>query len=504
MTRPLAPPPPPRPPGVIRTTLAFGALGFSATAAYLVFGGSAPLPLAGAAGMPVVVTAAVPALAVQNAAMLGAGAMPSLAPMLRDVLPAVVNISVSGKVDVSPDNPILADPRLRRYFGIPDEQLQREVQGLGSGVIVDADKGYILTNNHVVENADKIRVRLSDDREFEGKLLGRDPDSDLAVVQIKADGLKALPLANSDSAQVGDFVVAIGSPFGLRQTVTSGIVSGLGRSTGGTAIEDFIQTDASINSGNSGGALVNLRGELLGVPSQIFSPNGGNIGLGFAIPSNLARSVLTQIVTTGKVVRGKIGMIGQDLTPELAKSFGLNVARGVVVAKVLPGSAADKAGLKEQDVVLRANGRVLQSFSQLRSVIGVTPLGGTVALDVQRDGKSLELNVVVAADTSLVSADDGGRGPAGGSPAVLHASLKGATFVDARTGTAGQAGVQVTEVVRNSPAARAGLKEGDIITSVNRQQVTGLAQFRTLASAKNERLLLRVVRGEGAQFVLIE
>jgi len=290
----------------------FGPVAVSASvlAAALLMSGAPP-----AAHADIPVTAAAPAMASMT---------PSLAPMLKQITPGVVNISVTGAVEVeNPYGPMMNDPFFRRFFGVPDQPQEREFQSIGSGVIVDAAKGYVLTNNHVIDKAKQIKVRLSDDREFDAKLIGHDPDTDLAVLQIEADKLTAVPIGDSDRLEVGDFVVAIGSPFNLRQTVTSGIVSALGRTEVSDGLGDFIQTDASINPGNSGGALVNLRGELVGVPSMIFSRSGGNIGIGFAIPVNMAKSIMAQLVEYGEVQRGRIGITGQNLTPDLAKAFGM-------------------------------------------------------------------------------------------------------------------------------------------------------------------------------------
>jgi serine protease Do/serine protease DegQ len=391
----------------------------------------------------------------------------------------------------------LQDPFFRRFFEGPQEPQQREAQSTGSGVIVDAQKGYVITNNHVVEQADSIKVRLSDDREFDAKLIGKDPDTDVAVVQIKAEKLTSIPLADSDKVQVGDFVVAIGSPFGLRQTVTSGIVSAVGRQTGITenGYEDFIQTDASINPGNSGGALINLRGELIGIPSNILSRSGGNIGIGFAIPINQARSVMAQLVEFGSVQRGRIGVMGQGVTPDLAKAFGLPSARGALVSQVVPGSPADKAGLKAEDIILEANGREVEGFAQLRNIVGLMRVGDKVDLKVMRDGKTRNVTVVIGKDSEqAASAED------------LHPALAGATFApldEAAAKAAETRGVLVQKVDPRSPAARAGLRPDDIIIAVNRQRVTNMTEFRKLAGIKEGELLMHVQRGNGALFIIV-
>ena len=429
------------------------------------------------------------------------GAVPSLAPMLKQVMPAVVNIAVTAKVQVQ--NPLLEDPFFRRFFGAPDQQQQQpqeqEAQAIGSGVIVDAAKGYVITNNHVVDQADSIKVRLSDNREFDAKLIGKDPETDVAVLQIKADNLKALPMADSSKLEVGDFVVAIGSPFGLRQTVTSGIVSGLGRQTGISegGYEDFIQTDASINPGNSGGALVNLRGELVGIPSNILSRSGGNIGIGFAIPTNLAKGVMAQLLEHGSVERGRIGIMGQDLDPQLAKAFGLTSANGAVITKVVPKSPAAKAGLKNEDIILGANGRDIESFSQLRNMVGLMRIGDKVELKILRGGKQQTVAVTIGKSSDQAAAG-----------AELNPLLAGATFAPVDESTQVQSddvrGVVIKAIDPRSMAARNGLQQGDIIDAVNRQPVDSMETFQKLAGAKSGQLLLHVRRGNGALFLLLQ
>lgn len=272
--------------------------------------------------------------------------LPTLAPILEDVMPGVVNVATRGRMQIQ-QNPLFNDPFFRHFFGTPNNgPRERETQSLGSGVIIDAKSGYIMTNHHVINNADEITITLRDGRKLTAKLIGADPDSDIAIIQVKAENLTAIPLSNSDQLKVGDFVVAIGNPFGLGQTVTSGIVSALGRGIGLKGYENFIQTDASINPGNSGGALINLRGELVGINTAILSRSGGNIGIGFAIPINMAHQIMQQLVEHGEVSRGRLGVIVQDLTPELASAFKLKQHKGAVIAQVVKGSPADKAGLK--------------------------------------------------------------------------------------------------------------------------------------------------------------
>ncbi|HEY0975292.1 MAG TPA: DegQ family serine endoprotease [Solimonas sp.] len=421
---------------------------------------------------------------------------PSLAPMLKKIMPGVVNISVTGSVEVqNPMGPLMEDPFFRRFFGVPDQPQEREFQSVGSGVIVDAAKGYVITNNHVVQQAKEIKVRLSDDREFVAKLIGGDAETDIAVLQIEADKLTALPLGNSDALQVGDFVVAIGSPFNLRQTVTSGIVSALGRTGVGDGLGDFIQTDASINPGNSGGALVSLRGELIGVPSMIYSRSGGNIGIGFAIPINLADNIMRQLIENGSVQRGRIGINGQDLTPDLAKAFNLADTRGAVVTRVLPGSPADKAGVKSEDVILAANGKTVEGFAQLRNIVGLLRVGDKVKLKIVREGKPRELTVTIGKDDEAASTGD-----------QLNPRLAGATFAPVDDGTRGadaNRGIRVQSVDPRSAAARAGLRQGDVIIGINRRPVETMEEFSKLAGGQGQ-LLLHLRRGQGALFLLLQ
>src|SRR5512140_1522426 len=303
---------------------------------------------------------------------LDAKGLPTLAPMLSQVTPAVVNISVLTRAPME-DNPLFQDPLFRRFFNIPDRQ--REEQSTGSGVIVDRAHGYVLTNNHVIDNAQEVVVTLKDRRTFKAKLVGTDPGTDIAVLKIDAQNLADLKLGDSDAMNVGDFVVAIGNPFGIGQTVTSGIVSALGRTgLGIEGYEDFIQTDASINPGNSGGALVNLAGELIGINTAIIGPSGSSAGIGFAVPANMARSVMGQIIRYGEVRRGRVGLVTQDMTHELAQSLAVDSVDGAVVVKVEPGSPADKAGLKLRDIVTGVNGKPVRNSADMRNRMGLVPV----------------------------------------------------------------------------------------------------------------------------------
>jgi len=422
--------------------------------------------------------------------------LPSLAPMLGRVLPSVVNIATESHVRVQ-DNPLFQDPFFRRFFGMPDMPRERKTQALGSGVIVDAKHGYVLTNNHVVDKADEITVTLKDGRSLNAKLVGKDPETDVAVVQIKADHLTAVPLADSDRLRVGDFVVAIGNPFGLGQTVTSGIVSALGRTgLGIEGYEDFIQTDASINPGNSGGALVNLHGELVGINTAILAPGGGNVGIGFAIPVNMAQQIMTQLVEHGEVRRGRLGVLVQDLTPDLAKAFDIKQTQGAVIAKVVKDSPAEKAGLKAGDVVVDVNGKPVMTSSELRNSIGLLRVGETVTLDVIRDGESRTIKVAIAEPVKVKLEGK-----------EVNPRFRGAVFgnIEEDNPDYGHiAGVAVLDVTPGSPAWAAGLHKGDVVVSVNRKPVTNLEAFRKDAQDSSRGLLLNIRRGNGALFILIQ
>ena len=398
----------------------------------------------------------------QLPAQAGETPVPSLAPMLKRVTPAVVNIATRGTVQEQ--NPLLNDPFFRRFFDMPNQPRQREFQSAGSGVIVDAKNGYIITNAHVIENATEITVQLLDNRSLSAKVVGKDTGSDIAVVQVQATGLTQIPVADSDRAEVGDFVVAIGNPFGLGHTVTSGIVSALGRSgINPEGYEDFIQTDASINPGNSGGALVNLNGELVGINSAILSRTGGNIGIGFAIPSNMMKVVMNQLVKYGGVKRGVLGVNIQTLSPDIAKSMELpDGAQGALVSQVVDGSAAEKAGIVAGDVITAVNGRAVKDAAGLRNSIGLLSIGEKVDLTLLRDGKSRRVTAVVS------ERDEAAEAKAGS-----HPGLEGAALVDAPGG-----GVLIRAVAEGSPAAQRGLRASDVILAVGRTRVQNLAEFQ--------------------------
>jgi serine protease DegQ len=419
--------------------------------------------------------------------------MPSLAPMLTRVTPAVVNISTTTRVAVR--DAYFDDPMVRQFFGLPDTPRERTEQSLGSGVIVDAARGYILTNNHVVGGADDISVTLQDGRTFKGKLIGTDPGTDVAVVQIPAGHLQALPLADSSTLRVGDYVVAVGEPFGLGQTVTAGIVSALGRSgLGDSSYQNFIQTDASINPGNSGGPLVNLRGELVGINTMIFSPSGGNVGIGFAIPSNLTGEVMKQLIATGKVQRGSLGVQTQAITPRIAQLLKLKDGSGVVVTGVSDGSAAEHAGLQPGDVLTTLDGKPLRSVQELRNAEGLLPLGSTVQLGVLRDGNLGDVSATLTAE-KLASVDGG----------QLDPRLAGVRFseLSQHQRSDGGYGVAISAVQPGSHAARAGLTADDVVIGVGNQRLTSLRMLRGLAGTHLRQLVLVVAHADGSRYVLI-
>jgi serine protease Do/serine protease DegQ len=421
--------------------------------------------------------------------------LPTLAPMLAKATPAVVNIAALGHTEVK-QNPLLMDPLFQHFFNLPRQPRRRQTQSLGSGVIVDAAKGYILTNSHVVEQAEKISVTLRDGREFNAKLLGTDEASDIAVIQIPADKLTALPLADSDRLQVGDFVVAIGNPFGLGQTVTSGIISALGRTDLGIeGYEDFIQTDASINPGNSGGALVNLRGQLVGINTAILAPGGGNVGIGFAIPINMGKSIMQQLVEHGEVERGQLGITAQDLTPELANAFGIERYNGTVISHIETGSPAERSQLQVGDVILEIEGKPVRNSSDVRNRVGLLRVGAEITMTIWRDGHTFKRSITIEPDRLEQLAGE-----------KLHYQLAGATFSNLPESLRSRqeaGGILVSAVEPGSHAWRASLREDDIIRSANRVDLHSLDDFKR-AVKDQRKLLLNVQRGDGAMFILLQ
>ncbi len=418
----------------------------------------------------------------------GLGGLPAtLAPMLEKATPAVVNISTSVHLRTL-DNPLLSEPFFRHFFGLPepDEQPrgQKKNQSLGSGVIIDAAKGYVITNHHVVDKADEIIITLQDGRTLAAELIGSDPDTDVALLRVPADNLTEMPFADSDKLRVGDFVVAIGNPFGLGQTVTSGIISALGRTgLGIEGYEDFIQTDASINPGNSGGALVSLSGELVGMNTAILAPNGGNVGIGFAIPANMARKIVAHLAKDGAVHRGSVGLTMQDITPDLAAAFNLN-GQGVLVAAVEPGSPAEYAGLRQGDIILKANGKPVESGAALRNHVGLMGVGEKVELEYLRDNVRASATVKIEAPSHV----DG---------ASISGYLAGAQLRELKAGFfGGSSGVALATVDEASAAWEVGFRPGDHIVAVNQTKVTDLRTLGALLNSRKKHLVLHIQRGD--------
>ncbi|HCD7303850.1 TPA: serine endoprotease DegQ [Enterobacter hormaechei] len=435
-------------------------------------------------------SASFPASAALPSQVPGQEAIPSLAPMLEKVLPAVVSVQVEGTARQSQRIP----EELKKYFGedAPDQQAQ-PFEGLGSGVIIDAAKGYILTNNHVISQADKISVQLNDGREFDAKLIGSDDQSDIALLQVQnPSNLTQIAIADSDKLRVGDFAVAVGNPFGLGQTATSGIVSALGRSgLNLEGLENFIQTDASINRGNSGGALLNLNGELIGINTAILAPGGGSIGIGFAIPSNMAKTLSQQLIQFGEVKRGLLGIKGMEMSADIAKAFKLNVQRGAFVSEVLPNSGSAKAGVKSGDIIVSLNDKPLSSFAELRSRIATTEPGAKVKLGLIREGKPLTVEVTLDKSTSSSASAE-----------QISPALQGATLSDGQLKN-GTKGITVTTVEKSSPAAQAGLHQDDVIVGVNRTRVQSIAEMRKVLESKPAVIALQIIRGNDTLYILL-
>ncbi len=447
--------------------------------------------LLAATSLAAAVIAAPIADAALPAAPVAESPMPSLAPMVKRVSPAVVNIATRGTIKEKPGqrNPLMDDPFFRRFFDVPPDAKPRErqFQSAGSGVIVDAKNGYIVTNYHVVENASEITVTLLDDRSFSAKVIGSDEGADIAVLQAKQPNLVAMSLGDSAHLEVGDFVVAIGNPFGLQHTVTAGIVSALGRTgINPEGYEDFIQTDASINPGNSGGALVNLKGELVGINSAILSGSGGNIGIGFAIPVNMVKGVMDQLIKYGQVKRGILGVNIYNVTPEIAKEFGLSESTGALVAGVAPGSSAERAGIKTGDIITSINGITMKGAGELRNAIGMLRVGDKVEIGFLRDGKPQKVIALIAERSEAEAAN----------AADINEGLEGAELVDAPDG----GGVLVRTVQEGSPAAQAGIKANDLIVGVGRTHVSNAKTFRE--AARGAKVLVLNVR-RGTQVFLI-
>jgi serine protease DegQ len=427
---------------------------------------------------------------VATAGYVSAQPVPSLAPMIQRVSPAVVNISVSGHIATS--SPLAEDPLFRRFFDVPPE---REFASAGSGVIVDAQNGYILTNHHVIENAERITITLLDKRVMDAQIIGSDSASDLAVVKVEAEDLTQMTFGNSQGLRVGDFVVAIGNPFGFSHTVTSGIVSGLGRNRVNpdpTAYEDFIQTDASINPGNSGGALVNLDGELVGINSAIISRGGGNIGIGFAIPADMARNIMEQLIGFGAVSRGLLGVMISSISPELASTYGLDDTAGALITDVTPDSAAEAAGLQINDIIITVNGSEVLDSGALRNMIGLLRPGDKVDIGYVRDGRQRKVTATLNAldTTAVVPVPE---------PAELDPVFEGTELVPNGNGVDG---LLVASIAPGSPAADQGLQEGDVITHINRERVRSVEEARDL-TADARSIVLQVQRGSRSLLILL-
>jgi Do/DeqQ family serine protease len=452
---------------------------------------AAALAAALAAGPAIMVVR--PAYAASPAPVADAAPMPSLAPMVKRVSPAVVNIATRGTIKEEPGqrNPLLDDPFFRRFFDAPPDSRPRErqFQSAGSGVIVDAKNGYIITNHHVVENASEITITLLDNRTFSAKVIGSDEGADIAVLQAKQPNLIAMALGDSARLEVGDYVVAIGNPFGLQHTVTAGIVSALSRTgINPEGYEDFIQTDASINPGNSGGALVNLRGELVGINSAILSRSGGNIGIGFAIPVNMAKGVMDQLIKYGQVKRGVLGVNIYNVTPDIAKEFGLSESSGALVAGVAQGSAAERAGVKTGDIITSINSVTMKDASELRNTIGMLRIGDKVEIGLLRDGKPLKVTALIAERSDLETAN----------AVDIHKGLEGAELRDAPD----NGGVLVKTIQEGSPAAQNGLRANDLIVGVGRTPIANSKGLKEAAKNANV-LVLNVRRGSSVQLIQI-
>ena len=433
---------------------------------------------------------AVPAYGAMPGALADGRPLPSLAPMLEKTSPAVVNIATFTTYESR--NPLLEDPFFRRFFNIPNQQ--RRTRSAGSGVIVDADKGYIVTNNHVVQRADEITITLSDGRNLQASLVGTDDQVDLAVLKVEPEELTEIRFANSDEVRVGDFVVAIGTPFSLSQTVTSGIVSALGRSgLGIEGFEDFIQTDASINPGNSGGALVDLHGRLVGINTAIIAPGGGNVGIGFAIPANMVRAIMDQLIDKGEVQRGYLGLAVQGLNAQLAEAFGVDRKDGVVILDVESDSPASEAGLRDGDIITRVNGKPIRKVSDFHSKTAVIFVGDEVEMEILRDGRSRKVELEIG-DNSWEKMP-GER---------IDRRLDGTYLQNFRSedGSVG-AGVVVTQVDANSGPWAYGLRPGDVIVAANRRAVRNLTDLRD-SSRGGEQLLLRVYRAGQFGYVALK
>ncbi len=437
--------------------------------------------------------------AFSNNSKLFSSGVPSLAPMLENVTPAVVNIyTISESVQ---RNQLIDDPFLRKFFNIPDLQKSRKRNrsGLGSGVIINNKKGYIITNNHVIAKAKDIKVKLHDGREFKAALVGADPASDIAVIQIEPKNLTAIKFSNSEKLRVGDFVVAIGNPFGIGQTVTSGIVSALGRSgLGIEAYENFIQTDASINPGNSGGALVNLKGELVGINTAIIGSSGasaGSVGIGLAIPVNMALDITGQLLKYGEVKRGYLGVSAQNLTDDLSKAFGVETNRGAIITRVQKDSPADLSGIEVGDVVTKINNKAVENAASMRNKIGLLKINSTITLQINRKGKVLTKKVrIVEPDRAKIK------------NLKLNPRLSGVIFGDIKKNMPEYGkvnGIKIMKIRKDSKAYFAGIRPNDIVLSINNIPTQALKDLEIVAN-NNDELVLHVQRKNRTAFILLK
>jgi serine protease Do/serine protease DegQ len=434
-----------------------------------------------------------------NKSNLLSSGLPSLAPMLENVTPAVVNIYTINEVEEK--NNQIDDLLYRKFFNIPGKQetRKRNRSGLGSGVIINKNKGYIITNNHVIAKAKDIKVKLQDGREFKATLVGSDPASDIAVIKIKAKKLKSLKFANSDKLRVGDFVVAIGNPFGIGQTVTSGIISALGRSgLGIEAYENFIQTDASINPGNSGGALVNLRGELVGINTAIIGSKGvsGSVGIGLAIPVNMALDITEQLLKYGKVKRGYLGVSAQDLTTDLSKAFGINTYKGAIITRVTKGSPADKAGIKIGDVVTKINNENIENASSMRNKIGLLKINSSITMEINRKGKIISTKVKIL--EPKISKKN---------KIKINPRLQGIVFSEIKKNMPEYekvSGIKVLKISKDSKAYYIGIRKNDILLSINNIPVKKIKDLEIVAGVNDSELVVHVQRRNRTAFLLLK
>ena len=415
--------------------------------------------------------------------------VPSLAPMLERAMPAVVNISTSTNIRVS-ENPLMQDPFFREFFNVPEQLQRQQKNSLGSGVIIDSSQGLVLTNNHVIDKADKIMVTLHDGRQLNAELIGTDPASDIAIIRVPGNNLTQLPIADSSQLKVGDFVVAIGSPFGLSQTVTSGIVSALGRSgLGIEKFENFIQTDASINPGNSGGALVNLRGELIGMNTAILAPNGGNVGIGFAIPTNMIMTIKESLVKHGEVRRGLLGVTTQDLTPELVSAFNLENKQGAAISRIENNSPAAKAGLEPGDIIVAANGKAVKNSQDINNIIGLLQIGDKVSIEFFRGNEKKEVTTTIGKPVQPQLSGE-----------TLHRLLQGTVLGVTQKDQV--EGILLEKINTSSYAWQVGLRPGDVIISANRYRVRNLEELKQVVDPNNA-LLINIQRGQEGFFVVL-